>query len=79
MEFSRQEYWSRKPFPSPGDHLYPGAEPGSFALKVDSLPSEPPEKAHSSKTVEQSVGMLKTDQNRPKKKKKIHKAKHDMT
>ena len=26
MEFSRQEYWSRLPFPSPGDHPDPGIE-----------------------------------------------------
>ena len=32
MEFSRQEYWSGLPFPSPGDLLYPGTEPGSQAL-----------------------------------------------
>ena len=44
MEFSRQEYWSRLPFPSPGDLLNPGIEPGSPALQADSLPSEPEEK-----------------------------------
>ena len=27
MEFSRQEYWSRLPFPSPGDLSDPGIEP----------------------------------------------------
>ena len=42
-EFSRQEYWSGWPFPSPGYLLNPGVEPGSPALQVDSLPSEPPE------------------------------------
>ena len=42
MEFSRQEYWSGLPFPSPGDLPNPGIEPGSPALRVDSLPSEPP-------------------------------------
>ena len=41
MEFSRQEYWSRLPCPSPGELLDPGIEPGSPALQVDSLPSEP--------------------------------------
>ena len=40
--FSRQEYWSGLPFPSPGDLPDPGIEPGSSALQVDSLPSEPP-------------------------------------
>ena len=42
MEFSRQEYWSWLPFPSPGDLPNPGNEPGSPALQADSLPSEPP-------------------------------------
>ena len=45
MEFSRQEQWSGVPFPSPGDLPDPGIEPGFPALKVDSLPSEPPGKA----------------------------------
>ena len=41
MEFSRPEYWSEQPFPSPGDLPDPGIEPGSPALQVDSLPAEP--------------------------------------
>ena len=32
MGFSRQEYWSRLPFPSPGDLPDPGIEPGYPAL-----------------------------------------------
>ena len=44
MEFSRQEYWSGLPFPSPGDLLNPGIEPGSLTLQADSVPSEPPGK-----------------------------------
>ena len=44
MGFSRQEYWSRLPFPSPGDLPDPRIEPGSPTLQADSLPSEPPEK-----------------------------------
>ena len=45
MEFSRQEYWSGLPFPSPGDLPYPGIKTGSPALQVDSLPpSESPGK-----------------------------------
>ena len=44
MGFSRQKYWSRLPFPSPGDLPNPGVEPGSPALHTDALPSEPPEK-----------------------------------
>ena len=42
MGFSRQEYWSGLPFPSPGDLPDPGIEPRSSALQADSLPSEPP-------------------------------------
>ena len=38
--FSRQEYWSGLPFPSPGDLPHPGIEPGSPALQADALPSE---------------------------------------
>ena len=41
MGFSRQEYWSGLPFPSPGDLPNPGIEPGSLALQTDALPSEP--------------------------------------
>ena len=40
MEFHRQEYWNGLPFPSPGDPLDPGMEPGSPALQADSLLSE---------------------------------------
>ena len=42
MGFSRQEYWSGFPFPSPGDLPDPAIEPGSLALQTDPLPSEPP-------------------------------------
>ena len=38
--FSRQEYWSGLPFPSPGDLPDPGIEPGSPALQADSLLTE---------------------------------------
>ena len=41
MGFSRQEYWSGVPFPSPGDLPDPGIEPGSPALQLNSLLSEP--------------------------------------
>ena len=41
MKFSRPEYWSGWPFPSPGDLPNPGIKPGSAALQVDSLPAEP--------------------------------------
>ena len=39
-EFSRQDYWSGLPFPSPGDLPDPGIKPGCPTLQVDSLPSE---------------------------------------
>ena len=42
MRFSRQEYWSGLPFPSPGDLPDPGIEPRSPTLQTDGLPSEPP-------------------------------------
>ena len=44
MEFSKQEYWSGLPFPSPGDLPDPGIEPRSPALQADVLSSEPPGK-----------------------------------
>ena len=40
MGFSRQEYWSGLPFPSPGDLPDPGIKLGSPVLQVDSLPTE---------------------------------------
>ena len=42
MEFSRQEYWSGLPFPSPGD--LPGIEPVSPALAGRFFITEPPGK-----------------------------------
>ena len=42
--FSRQEYWSGLPFPSPGDLPYPGIEPRLPTLQADALTSEPPGK-----------------------------------
>ena len=44
VEFSRQEYWSGLPFPSPGDLLDPHTEPGSPVLQADLLLSKPPGK-----------------------------------
>ena len=40
MGFSRQEYWSGLPFPSPRDLPDPGIEPRSPALQANSLPTE---------------------------------------
>ena len=45
MEFSKQEYWSGLPLPSPGDLPDPGIEPGFPTLQADFfLPSELPGK-----------------------------------
>ena len=44
MEFSREEYWSGLPYPSPGDLPHPQIKPGSPALQADTLPSGPPGK-----------------------------------
>ena len=41
MEFTRQEYCSGLPFPSPGDLSNPGIKPRSPTLQADSVPSEP--------------------------------------
>ena len=42
MGFSRQEYWSELPVPSPGDLSDPGIEPRSLALRAEVLTSEQP-------------------------------------
>ena len=41
MEFSRQDYWSGWPFPSPGELPDPGIKSGSPVLQAYSLPSVP--------------------------------------
>ena len=41
MEFSRPEYWSGQPFPSPGDLSNSGIQPRTPTLQADSLPAEP--------------------------------------
>jgi len=49
MEFSRQEYWSGLPFPTPGDLPDPGIKPMSLApptLASGFFTSEPPGKPH---------------------------------
>ena len=45
MGFSRQEYWSGLPFPSPGNFPDPGVEPRSPALADSFFTSEPPGKS----------------------------------
>ena len=44
MGFSRQDYWSGLPYPSPGDLPDPAIEPGSPTFQAHALPSEPPGK-----------------------------------
>ena len=46
MDFPRQEHWRGLHLPSPGDLPDPGIEPGSPALKANSLLSEPPRKPY---------------------------------
>ena len=46
MEFSRQEYWSGSPFPSPGDLPDPGIESRSPSWQADYLSTELPQKPH---------------------------------
>ena len=41
MGFSRPEYWSGEPLPSPEDLPIPGIKPRFSSLQVDSLPAEP--------------------------------------
>ena len=47
LEFSKQEYWSGLPFPSPGHLPDPGLELRSPALQREALQSEPPGKHQS--------------------------------
>jgi len=44
MGFSREEYWNRLQFPSPGHLPDPAIEPRSLALQADALTFEPPGK-----------------------------------
>ena len=44
MGFSRQEYWSGLPSPSPRDPSDPGIKAGSPALQADTSLNEPPRK-----------------------------------
>ena len=50
MGFSRQEYWSGLPFPSPEDPPEPGIESRSPAMQADALTSEPPGKRNQFKS-----------------------------
>ena len=59
MGFSRQEYWSGLPFPSPGDLPDPGIAPRSPTLEADTLTSEPPGKPKSNYKSEVSLCNMK--------------------
>ena len=59
MGFSRQEYWSGLPFPSPGDLPDPGIEPRSPAFQADALTSESPGKPKPNQTKPQIEEGLK--------------------
>ena len=59
MEFSRQQYWSGLPFPSPGDLPDPGIKSRSPALQADSLPSEPPGKLKGAKQRKKRLPQMK--------------------
>ena len=54
--FSRQEYWSRLPFPSPENLPDPGIELQSPTLQADALTSEPPGKLQCKVDVAKSGG-----------------------
>ena len=56
MEFSRQDYWSGLPFPSPRDLPDPGIKRGSPVLQAYALPSEPPEKPIDVEILQSSSG-----------------------
>ena len=45
MGFPKQAYWSKLPFPSPGDLPDSGIEPKSPALQADSIQTQPPGKS----------------------------------
>ena len=58
MGFSRQEYWSGLPFPSPGDLPDPGIEPRSPLLYADALPSESPGKSRARQVWGEEVSIV---------------------
>ena len=69
MGFSRQEYWSGLPFPSPEDLPNPGDEPSCPSLQVDSLPSEPPGKPTNNRII---IIILATGKSSPYMRQFIH-------
>ena len=59
MGFSRQEYRSGLPLPSPEDPPDPGTEPGSPTLQADPLPSEPAGKFSEMQTLQKITGVVR--------------------
>ena len=72
MGFSRQEYWSGLPFPSPGDLPDPGIEPGPLTLQADALTSEPPEESPNLITLREKVRNIFATQRALKKERVKH-------
>ena len=68
MGFSRQEYWSGLPFPSPGDLPNPGIEPRSPTLQADMLTSAPPGKPLNTRIQSLRKPPIETQNFRPKSK-----------
>ena len=58
MGFSRHEYWSGLPLPSPGDLPDLGIGPRSPALQADALPSKPPGKLENKRFKLVSIRMV---------------------
>ena len=56
MGFSRQEYCSGLPFPSPGDLPDPGIKPRSPALAGGFFPAEPPRKSRREEGIANGLG-----------------------
>ena len=62
MGFSRQEYWSGLPFPSPGDLPDPGSNPCLLCLlhwQADSLPNVPPESESESEVAQSCLTLTR--------------------
>ena len=65
MGFSRQEYWSVLPFPSPGNLPNPGIKPNSPTLLAYALTSEPPAALDSTYVFPQAKFLLQVPENQP--------------
>ena len=68
LEFSKQEYWSGLPFPSPRDLPDPGIEPRSPTLQADFLLSEPPGKHRSVANIQIMISSWKLKSLNPEEK-----------